>query len=247
MTAAKKSIVRIVRIVRISRQNNEPLHDASIPAPSANVDVMTIAPFLSDFFLMLRRFRPLNPGLPLAALCLTLAACASNPPAASPSAYVDPIGLFPMDAYDQNVDHWIDPSAPGYDTPFLSAQTQRDHLDALYARYFGAQGDDPSPWNPTFVANNIYQQGGRDIVDLQFRRIGRYDNTGKNAEGTSYGQNYRPQTKQWIDAIEQNMNVGQFAQAPRYAAAAPRNCNRQSIRARATDDGPVVLFAQARR
>lgn len=169
---------------------------------------------------MLRRFHPLNPSLPLAALCLTLVACASNPPAAAPQAYVDPIGLFPMDAYDQNVDHWIDPAAPGYDTPFLSAQAQRDHLDALYARYFGAQADDPSPWNPAFVAKRIYKQSGQDIVDLQLRRIGRYDNAGKNAAGTGYGQNYRPHTELWIDAIEQNMNAGQFAQAPRYTAAA---------------------------
>jgi hypothetical protein len=193
------------------------MHDALVAF--ANVNAMTIAPFLSDFCSMLRRFHPLNPSLPLVTLCLTLAACASNPPA-SPNAYVDPIGLFPMDAYDQNVDHWMDPAAPGYDTPFLSAQAQRDHLDALYARYFGVQADDPSPWNPAFVANRVYKQSGQDIVDLQLRRIGRYDKAGKNAETIGYGQNYRPHTEQWIDAIKHNMNVEQFAQAPRYTNAA---------------------------
>src|SRR6202035_4793865 len=79
---------------------------------------------------------------------------------------------------------------------------------------------DPSPWNPAFIAKRVYKQSGQDIVDLQLRRIGRYDNAGKNAEGTGYGQNYRPHTEQWTDAIEQNMNIAQFAQAPRYSAAA---------------------------
>jgi cell wall-associated NlpC family hydrolase len=125
-----------------------------------------------------------------------------------------------MEAYDQNVDHWIDPAAPGYDTRFLSEQTQREHLDALYARYFGTQPDDASPWNSAFIRERVYRQDGQDIVDLQHRRIGHYDNVGKRANGIGFGQNLRPHTQQWIDAIEQNMNVGQFTQAPRYVPAA---------------------------
>ena len=155
----------------------------------------------------------------LASLALALAACATNPPAAQ-RAYVDPIGVFPMAGYDQNVDHWIDPASSHYDTPFLSEQAQRAHWNAYLARYFGTGERDASPWNPAYIANRLYGQGGSDIVDLQLRRIGNYDNEGKPARAIGYGQNYRPHTARWIYAIEQNMNLQQFAQAPRYVATA---------------------------
>ncbi len=151
----------------------------------------------------------------LASLMLALAACAANPPA-SPRAYVDPIGLFPMADYDQNVDHWIDPASPSYDTPFLSPAEQRAHWTAYLARFFGTGEHDPSPWNPAFVANRVYSDAGADIVDLQLRRIGSYDNAGKPDRAIGYGQNYRPHTEKWLDDIERNMDVQQFARSPRY-------------------------------
>lgn len=157
----------------------------------------------------------------IAALCLTLAACATNPSAPPGAhAYADPIWPFPMAGYDQDVDHWIDPARPDYDTPFLSADEQRAHFDALFARYFGKGPHNPSPWNPAFIGERVYGQGGSDIVDLQLRRIAGYDNAGKAPNAIGYAQNYRPHTAQWIDAIEHNMNVQQFAQAPRYAPSA---------------------------
>lgn len=155
--------------------------------------------------------------LSLAALCLALSACATAPSPATRHAYRDPIGLYPMAAYDQNVDRWIDPSSPGYDQPFLDAQEQHRHLDALYARYFGTLARDPSPWNAAFIDARLYGRHGEDIVDLQLRRIGRYDNEGKADRRIGYGQNYRPHTSAWIDAIETNMDIAQFTRAPHYA------------------------------
>jgi cell wall-associated NlpC family hydrolase len=155
----------------------------------------------------------------LALLAFVLAACATNPPA-SHQAYIDPIGVFPMADYDQNVDHWIAPASANYDTPFLSAAEQRAHWKAYLARYFGTGEHDASPWNPTYITNRLYSQGGADIVDLQLRRIGNYDNEGKSARTIGYGQNYRPHTARWIDDIERNMNLQQFAQAPHYLPTA---------------------------
>src|SRR5262249_15263050 len=134
---------------------------------------------------------------------------------------IDPIEPFPMAAYDQNVDHWIDPARADYDTPFLSADEQRAHADALLARYFGNGARDPSPWNPAFIRERVYGNGGgNDIVELQVRRISRYDNQGKAERAIVYGQSYRPHTAQWIQAIERNMNARQFAQASGYTASA---------------------------
>ena len=151
----------------------------------------------------------------LAALVLALAACAA-PPVTAPHAYVDPISLFPMADYDQDVGHWINPANPNYDTPFLTPAEQRAHWDAYLARYFGTGEHDPSPWNPGFITNRLYGSGGADIVDLQLRRIGSYDNAGKSRRTIGYGQNYRPHTARWLDDIERNMNLQQFGQAPRY-------------------------------
>lgn len=164
--------------------------------------------------------RALTARAALGAFALALAACAANPPAPAPHAYVDPIGLFPMEHYDQNVDHWIDPSSANYDTPFLTPVEQQAHWNAYLARYFGTNERDPSPWNAAFINRRLYGSGGADIVDLQLRRVGRYDNAGKAKRAIGYGQNYRPHTAQWIDEIERNMNLQQFAQAPRYTPQA---------------------------
>ncbi|MGF6763757.1 cell wall-associated NlpC family hydrolase [Paraburkholderia sp. GAS33] len=159
--------------------------------------------------------------LPTAALCLALAACATPPSAPTTQVRIgiDPVSVFPMDAYDQDVDHWIDPASPGYDQPFLSAADQQTHFEALRARYFGAAEGDASPWNRAYVDTRVYRDGGADIAALQRRRIAEFDNTGKAADELGYGQNFRPHTKAWIDAIEQNMDVGQFERAPGYSAA----------------------------
>jgi hypothetical protein len=149
---------------------------------------------------------------------LAVAGCASRP-AVAPQAEAgatsltqaaDPVSLFPLDAYDQNVDHWIDPASPGYDTPFLSTDEQHAQFAALYARYFGAGPDDPSPWNPAFITHRVYGDGGSDIAALQARRLENYDNTDKEPRRVGYGMNFRPHTKAWIDAIAQQVNVAQF-------------------------------------
>jgi hypothetical protein len=157
--------------------------------------------------------------LAAAALCVALAACGTPPSSPATSTRVDPVGLFPMAAYDQNVDHWLDPASPGYDQPFLSAAEQRSHFDALRARYFGTAADAPSPWNSTYVDLRVYRDKGADIAALQRRRIATYDNRDQPERRIGYGQNFRAHTPAWIDAIAQNMDIGQFEHASGYDAA----------------------------
>jgi len=148
-----------------------------------------------------------------------MAGCVSQPSAPQASTWVDPIGLFPMAAYDQDVDHWINPSASDYDQPFLSADDQRAQFEALYARYFGSGKDAPSPWNAAYIDTRVYRQNGSDIVALQHRRLAWFDNTGKAGRYVGYGENFRPHTAVWIAAIARNMDVDQFARAPAYDPA----------------------------
>jgi hypothetical protein len=158
-----------------------------------------------------------------AALCTVaaiLAACSSPPPApdapTQAHAFIDTITLFPLDDYDQNVDHWLQPGSPAYDQPFLSPDDQRAQFNLLFARYFGTGANAPSPWNATYVTQRVYREQGADIAALQQRRIDRFDNTGKQRATLGYGENFRPHDKAWIDAIERNMNVEQFTQTPVY-------------------------------
>ncbi|MFM0361781.1 SH3 domain-containing protein [Paraburkholderia sediminicola] len=157
-----------------------------------------------------------------ATLCAALAAAAtftacSNPsPTREAHTSVDTVALFPIANYDQNVDHWLEPDSPGYDQPFLSPPDQQAHFSALYARYFGTGTTAPSPWNSAYVTMRVYRQQGADIVALQQRRIDKFDNTGKSGAALGYGENFRPHDKAWIDAIAQNMDVGQFTREAVY-------------------------------
>jgi cell wall-associated NlpC family hydrolase len=163
-------------------------------------------------------------ALALAAACV-LPGCASAPTgqtqaqAQQQSALPpDTVTLFPIEHYDQNVDHWIDPASADYDKPFLSPEIQRAQFAALLARYFGDGPDDPSPWNRAYVTQRVYRDGGSDIAALQTRRLAQFDNTDKEPRRVGYGMNFRPHTKAWIDAIERNANVNQFDQAAAYDA-----------------------------
>ena len=128
----------------------------------------------------------------------------------------DTITLFPTGNYAQDVDHWIDPAAPGYDTPFLAPDAQRAQFAALYARYFGAGPDDRSPWNRAYIDTRVYGNGDGRIAALQERRLEAFDNTNKPPRSIGYGMNFRPHTKAWIDAIARNVNPGQFASTASY-------------------------------
>ncbi|MFM0504466.1 SH3 domain-containing protein [Paraburkholderia caffeinilytica] len=156
-----------------------------------------------------------------AALCAALAAvvlagCSNPSPTHEAHASVDTVTLFPIANYDQNVDHWLEPDSPGYDQPFLSPADQQAQFSALYARYFGTGTTAPSPWNSAYVAMRVYRQQGADIAALQQRRLDKFDNTGKRGAAIGYGENFRPHDKAWIDAIAQNMAVGQFTQEAVY-------------------------------
>ncbi|RKP53504.1 SH3 domain-containing C40 family peptidase [Pararobbsia silviterrae] len=155
----------------------------------------------------------------IAVLASALGGCSWFMPFNPPPKSIDVAAPFPIQHYDQTVDHWIDPASPDYDRPLLSAANQRAQYDALLSRYFGTAAQDPSPWNPQFINSAVYRTGGQDIADLQRRRVGHFDNRLQEPRHRGYGQNLREHDIEWIDAIQANMNIAQFTRAPGYAAA----------------------------
>lgn len=147
-----------------------------------------------------------------------LAACAVAPrpprtsamPPAATSVTRENIDRFPIEHYDQDVDHWIRPDAPGYDRPLLSSQAQARRFDAFRARYFGTAPRDPSPWNGTWLAASLLDAASlRQIGDSQARRVRRFDN-GATGVRKTYGENFQPHTVAWIRALEANMALSQL-------------------------------------
>jgi len=155
-----------------------------------------------------------------------LGACANAPVAstsassgAAHAASQDPVTLFPMAAYSQDVDHWIDPARPDYDKPFLAPDAQRAQFEALTARYFGTGPDDPSPWNPAYIGSRVYGDNGADIGALETGKLEIFDNAGKSPRRVGYGMNFRPHTEAWIDAIARNVDAAQFDRISAYDAS----------------------------
>ncbi|VVD79707.1 SH3 domain-containing C40 family peptidase [Pandoraea anhela] len=147
-----------------------------------------------------------------------LAACAgapqtpstSQPHATSIPAGRDNVGRFPIEHYDQDVDHWIRPDAPGYDRPLLSASEQNRRFEAFRARYFGTAPRDPSPWNGTWLSTSLLNAAGMSLLaDAQARRVRRFDN-GRAGVRKTYGENFQPHTSAWNRAIETNMALAQL-------------------------------------
>ncbi|WP_353191597.1 SH3 domain-containing protein [Pandoraea pnomenusa] len=157
---------------------------------------------------VLARFLPL----------FVLAACAGTPPVQTPpqasaqtaTAPRFNVSRFPIEHYDQDVDHWIRPDSPDYDRPLLSAQEQARHFEAFRARYFGTAPRDPSPWNEAWLTTSLLNAAGaQQIADAQGRRVRRFDN-GTPGVRKTYGENFQPHTTAWIRAIEANMALAQL-------------------------------------
>lgn len=158
----------------------------------------------------------------LASALVLLGACAgpsqhsdaaTAPSASSTAATAQPrfnVARFPIEHYDQDVDHWIRPDAPGYDQPLISQAEQTRRFEAFRARYFGTAPADPSPWNGTWLSTSLLNAAGASqIADSQARRVRRFDNSAVGVRKT-YGENFQPHSQAWIRAIERNMALAQL-------------------------------------
>ncbi|EDT37422.1 SH3 domain-containing C40 family peptidase [Burkholderia ambifaria] len=152
-------------------------------------------------------------------LGIMCAGCTCTSFTRQPASPPERITLLPIAGYNQDVDHWINPSRPDYDSPFLSQNLQRAQAKRLLARYFGTGRDDPSPWNPSYIEAEVYHADGADLAKLQHNRIDRFDNTQNPTDRIAYGQNFRPHTKAWIDDIARNVEPDQFTRTHTYAPA----------------------------
>src|SRR3990167_5371029 len=97
------------------------------------------------------------------------------------------ISVFPLDHYSQNLSDWINPNSPDYNTPLLSAESQKQRQTIYYNRYFGAA----SPWDGQHV-NRIIQSEPAAMKSIEKDMLAIFSNENKSADEIGYGENYRP-------------------------------------------------------
>lgn len=120
-----------------------------------------------------------------------------------------PISLFPLDNYNQNVDYWLNPNAPDYNSPLISEQYQQMRLSDLYNHDFDSGSQGLSPWSATYI-NKLFSQTP-DLQTEEKNLVTFFSNANKKPNEIGYGENFRPHTQAWVDDISNNMNLQQFA------------------------------------
>ncbi|MCC8398794.1 MAG: SH3 domain-containing protein [Rickettsia endosymbiont of Labidopullus appendiculatus] len=118
----------------------------------------------------------------------------------------DVIQIFPIENYSQNINDWINEKNPDYDTPLLSPDVQKQHLEKLYKHNYG----DLSPWNKQYVNQLLDKAAPDDIATIIQNSLIEYGNKDKTGNAIGYGENFRPYTEGWINAISANIDITQF-------------------------------------
>ncbi|WP_375319238.1 SH3 domain-containing protein [Candidatus Tisiphia endosymbiont of Oplodontha viridula] len=118
----------------------------------------------------------------------------------------DVIQIFPLENYSQNINDWINKNNPDYDTPLLSPDIQKKHLQKLYEHNYG----DLSPWDKQYVNQLLHKSTPNDIVTIIQNSLIEFGNKNKTGNAIAYGENFRPYTEDWIDTISSNINITQF-------------------------------------
>ncbi|WP_375329858.1 SH3 domain-containing protein [Candidatus Tisiphia endosymbiont of Nemotelus uliginosus] len=116
------------------------------------------------------------------------------------------IQIFPIENYSQNINDWINEKSPDYDTPLLSPDVQKKHLEKLYKHNYG----DLSPWDKQYVKQLLHIATPNDIATIIQNRLIEFSNKDKTVNGIGYGGNFRPYKEGWINAISANIDITQF-------------------------------------
>jgi cell wall-associated NlpC family hydrolase len=118
----------------------------------------------------------------------------------------DLLSLFPIKHYNQAVSTWVNPADPDYDKPLLTAEMQETRYQDFFQHYFGAH----SPWNGDYVSQLMEQTGLDKFKSIEQSVIESFNNQTKIDDEIGYGENFSAHTKEWIDNISKNINLGEW-------------------------------------
>lgn len=114
-----------------------------------------------------------------------------------------PIDDFSIKPYSQNPSDYVSPDTPDYKKSLISAKYQAIQYKQFYNHYFSTGPKSLSPW-------------GEDVVKAILPWVKQTEKAGldefrehaNNPDKQHYGENFKVHGKQWLDKIEQNMNLG---------------------------------------
>ena len=121
-----------------------------------------------------------------------------------------PIKSFPLENYNQNVDHWFNKSTKTFKQALLTKKQKRSRLEDFYNHYFST-GSEQSPWSEGYIQQLITPSEGPTITELEQQSIIFFDNGQKHDSAKiGYGENFSAYQPSWIASISKNINVHQF-------------------------------------
>ena len=126
----------------------------------------------------------------------------------SASGFEVPIRIFPLDNYDQVIEHLIKPSDLNYDEPLISKPKQEKMYQEFYKHYYSTSDYDPSPWNGKYVGKKLKEK--IPLISEVNPIISNGNSVNLDITEEIYGENYQPYSKQWIDTIIMELNLKQF-------------------------------------
>ncbi len=132
---------------------------------------------------------------------LLLLLCLNNALAAAP------LSLFPIDHYDQEISHWLNPNAPGYEQPLLSKTVQQQRMAQFLRHYIGTE----SPWDAQHMSRLLEAAPPDDFKSATEALLQLYSNHNKSSDEIGYGENFRPYPASWIAHIAANIDLKQLA------------------------------------
>lgn len=116
--------------------------------------------------------------------------------------------LFPLEHYNQNIDHWLQPETQYYQQALINPTRQQKFFNNFKYHFF-------SPWNRQYINKILSKITQLKILESEL--ITHFSNHNKKPDEIGYSENFRPHTAAWTNAIAENMNLKQFNQATYYA------------------------------
>jgi hypothetical protein len=110
------------------------------------------------------------------------------------------ISLFPIEHYDQDISHWINPADPNYSKTLVSPDKQATRFADFKRHYVG----DLSPWEVSYM-QRIHSPSSLKAFITD--NLAHYSNVNKPASKIGYGLNLRPLTSEWITRLEKKCHL----------------------------------------
>ncbi len=125
----------------------------------------------------------------------------------------DAIRLFPLKNYDQNINNFLNPSSPDYNTSLMS----NDVINERIANYKEHLYGELSPWSESFVANILNITPPDDVQSIEIFLFNYYRQGCDTDAAESFSENFHPYSCEWFDnKILKNMNLSQLKSLIKY-------------------------------